>query len=1011
MADMNENVVYTRLQLKHDTYERWTTVGKDVVLLPGEIGICEIPSANPAATTAPTVLFKVGDGTLPFHNDDPTKCLKWASALAADVYGWAKQTEEQFKTWLQTNHAGKERHYTFELVNNNLVVKYQDYLNGNPTGDVQTLTTLEIVTDAQLAETLANYYTKTDVDNILKNYYTKTEVDNKLAGKKNLQNAIPDPTANGTALAFIDSISQNEQGVITATKKNVNLADYAKKTDIGDGDITIEAGEGLAEGGTFNVNQDDDKTITLKHAVPDGATEKTFGRTATDKENHIKKVITSVTTDKFGHVIAAEDSTTQGMFATGSVADGAEVYLQGDIFDNNYSFGIKGTNGISVTAENNDIIIDGSELQDAVDATDGKVNTLIGTDTNKSARAIATEVAKAEIGSAGHLKREIVDALPAVKDADPDTIYMIQRPSDRLASEVRGPQEEPYTDEYGFVQWRPSTNANSPYSGVLEVRANTNYIITKNPNNDKNTPLVTSEGVYWASSEATTGSSPAEFSALEYTSVKGGEGVSFRAPENGYVYYYAGNTIEAKSDDTESTFLYYEGDAYEEYMLINHGTASEPSYNFELIGGTTVDLADYAKTADITKWADETFLKDVYLTPYDYDEEDCALELGYDAFPASGKKALKVDVKDSGIQTKHIQDAAVDTDKIADKAVTVEKLADDVFNKLNGDYKTKQTAANGTLTGAQVVSTWSQNANGEVAITTRNLTPADIGAAPADNYKIKQTAVTDKITDVAHVLDSLTQNANGEISYTVKKMTTADIGAQKKSVFVDQLPTTGEEDTIYYKTNKVKYEIKEGYAVTAKGSLYEDSNSTTIMVEAPFGYSVIVPHGSYYETGTIVWYAGDLEFAQHNQWNEYEEEGRYIYPIGTYVPSVRNTASGTITYAVVVSRSAITSSTGTPHYAAEGCYGYAYKDGKWECIFVPFGQEDINHVRIGLSEFKEEAQEQIANINRELESMSGIAKTGSIYDIKEGANDNTGSDKVANPKYLIFNCGSSTNVI
>jgi hypothetical protein len=32
----------------------------------------------------------------------------------------------------------------------------------------------------------------------------------------------------------------------------------------------------------------------------------------------------------------------------------------------------------------------------------------------------------AEIGSAGHLKREIVDTLPAVEDADPDTIYMIK---------------------------------------------------------------------------------------------------------------------------------------------------------------------------------------------------------------------------------------------------------------------------------------------------------------------------------------------------------------------------------------------------------------------------------------------------------------------------------------------------------------------------------------------------------------------------------------------------------
>lgn len=41
---------------------------------------------------------------------------------------------------------------------------------------------------------------------------------------KTTQSAVSDPTANGNAIAFIDSISQNAQGVITATKKNVQAA-------------------------------------------------------------------------------------------------------------------------------------------------------------------------------------------------------------------------------------------------------------------------------------------------------------------------------------------------------------------------------------------------------------------------------------------------------------------------------------------------------------------------------------------------------------------------------------------------------------------------------------------------------------------------------------------------------------------------------------------------------------------------------------------------------------------
>ena len=52
------------------------------------------------------------------------------------------------------------------------------------------------------------------------------------------------------------------------------------------------------------------------------------------------------------------------------------------------------------------------------------------------------------------------------------------------------------------------------------------------------------------------------------------------------------------------------------------------------------------------------------------------------------------------------------------------------------------------------------------------------GNVDLSNLKTKQTAVEDKITDKAHVLESLTQNVNGEISYTVKTLTPADIGAQ-----------------------------------------------------------------------------------------------------------------------------------------------------------------------------------------------------------------------------------------
>ena len=84
-----EKIINTRIALRIDTLANWSKTdvegkGAKLVLKRGEIGLCEIPSGNAAAQTAPTVLFKVGDGTTPFGE------LKWASALAADVYSCAK---------------------------------------------------------------------------------------------------------------------------------------------------------------------------------------------------------------------------------------------------------------------------------------------------------------------------------------------------------------------------------------------------------------------------------------------------------------------------------------------------------------------------------------------------------------------------------------------------------------------------------------------------------------------------------------------------------------------------------------------------------------------------------------------------------------------------------------------------------------------------------------------------------------------------------------------------------
>lgn len=72
----------TRIQLKYDTFQNWTT--NNPTLLAGEIAVVEVPTKQGSVSQVPAILIKVGDGTQAFND------LAWGSALAADVYPWAK---------------------------------------------------------------------------------------------------------------------------------------------------------------------------------------------------------------------------------------------------------------------------------------------------------------------------------------------------------------------------------------------------------------------------------------------------------------------------------------------------------------------------------------------------------------------------------------------------------------------------------------------------------------------------------------------------------------------------------------------------------------------------------------------------------------------------------------------------------------------------------------------------------------------------------------------------------
>lgn len=124
------------------------------------------------------------------------------------MHAWAKKSEEEFKTW----------------VKGLIPVTVTDDNVGKFITNISMETT---------AEGISVVIERNDVawDDIVSkpDLALKSDIP---TNHKTKQIAVADPTASGKALAFIDSISQNENGEITATKKEVNLDEYAKKEDI-----------------------------------------------------------------------------------------------------------------------------------------------------------------------------------------------------------------------------------------------------------------------------------------------------------------------------------------------------------------------------------------------------------------------------------------------------------------------------------------------------------------------------------------------------------------------------------------------------------------------------------------------------------------------------------------------------------------------------------------------------------------------------------------------------------
>lgn len=184
--------------------------------------------------------------------------LRWASDGTA-TWGAEKDTTYDIFTGATSQSSG-----TKGLVPAPIVNQHNTYLKGDGKWTTVNWTDLsgrpsEFTPASHIHDD--RYYTETEIDEKLKalpvaghnhddRYYTETEMDTKLSGKKDTQSKVSDPSVSitATSINFINSISQNEQGVITATKQAVRNASASQSGVVSTGTQTF-AGEK-----TFNGN-------------------------------------------------------------------------------------------------------------------------------------------------------------------------------------------------------------------------------------------------------------------------------------------------------------------------------------------------------------------------------------------------------------------------------------------------------------------------------------------------------------------------------------------------------------------------------------------------------------------------------------------------------------------------------------------------------------------------------------------------------------------------------------
>ena len=269
---MAEKLLKTRLRLKYDTFANWEKVKTTFVPLKGEVCLIEVPNNVDPIHNAPSILFKVGDGTTAFGD------LQYGSALAADVYSWAKASG----ITISGNDAAGSfiTGLTWDTEHNKLVVT-----KGNAPTVGNGKLTITVGTDTKTFT--ANQPTGSDVAITLGTAATHAYTDFDLAGaaqdaldaakayadgKSHHNQTVKVGTTTFGPDAAVDikagnnvSVTTDSTGIIIAA--STNTADVNKLIDakVGNGALKIKVGKNgnVVGTGDFTANRATEGVITL----------------------------------------------------------------------------------------------------------------------------------------------------------------------------------------------------------------------------------------------------------------------------------------------------------------------------------------------------------------------------------------------------------------------------------------------------------------------------------------------------------------------------------------------------------------------------------------------------------------------------------------------------------------------------------------------------------------------------------------------------------------------------